>query len=69
MSKKKEIKLDEEKTNLENPCKNSKKRVAIKTQKVYCDKIFELVEGQELPKDFPESFIKSLITNKTIKEV
>jgi hypothetical protein len=48
---------------------DSKKYIALISTKVFCNKIYELVEGEEIPKDFPKPFIESLITNKTIKEV
>lgn len=43
--------------------------VALQTMKVYCNKSFDLIKGEKLPKDFPSEFIKSLINSKIIKEV
>lgn len=48
---------------------NSKKYIALSTCKVHCNKLFDLIEGEEIPKDLAQPFIQSLITNKTIKEV
>ncbi len=45
----------------------NKKYIALKTCKVHCNGIFDLKEGQEIPKDIAKPFIQSLITNKTIK--
>lgn len=47
----------------------AKKYIAIATGKVHCNKIFDLIEGEEIPKDLTKPFIQSLLTNKTIKEV
>jgi hypothetical protein len=58
MTEKKEIKIQK-----------TSKYIAIKTCKVHCNKLFDLVEGKEIPKDLAKPFIQSLITNKTIKEV
>lgn len=43
--------------------------VALQTTKVYCNKSFDLIEGQKIPKDLPKEFITSLINSKIIKEV
>ena len=46
-----------------------KKYISLITCKVHCNKIFDLIEGKEIPKDLAKPFIQSLLTNKTIKEV
>ena len=46
-----------------------KKYIALSTCKVHCNKLFDLIEGKEIPKDLAKPFIQSLLTNKTIKEV
>jgi len=48
---------------------NKKKYISLVTGKVHCNKIFDLIEGMEIPKDLAQPFIQSLLTNKTIKEV
>lgn len=59
----------------ENPCLkktekiDSKKYIALSSCKIHCNKIFDLIEGKEIPKDLAKPFIQSLLTNKTIKEV
>jgi len=45
------------------------KYIATKTKKVYCNKYFDLVEGQEISKELPESFYKSLININLIKKI
>lgn len=47
----------------------AKKYIAIATCRVHCNKLFDLIEGEEIPKDLAKPFIQSLLTNKTIKEV
>lgn len=49
--------------------KASKKYISLVTAKVHCNKLFDLVEGEQIPKEISKPFIDSLITNKTIKEV
>ncbi len=48
---------------------NQKKYISLITGKIHCNKIFDLTEGKEIPKDVHKSFIQSLLTNKTIKEI
>lgn len=47
----------------------SKKYISLITGKIHCNKIFDLIEGEEIPNELAKPFIKSLLTNKTIKEV
>ena len=44
-----------------------KKYIAVKTMKILCNKKFELVEGQEIPKGIDKAFIPSLINSNLIK--
>ena len=44
-----------------------KKYVALKTTKVLCNKEFQLIEGEEIPKELNEAFIDSLINSNLIK--
>ena len=48
---------------------SSKKYVALKTIKITADAVFDLVEGQEIPKEINENLIKSLISSKLIKQL
>lgn len=43
------------------------KYVALTTIKVTCNGIFELVEGQEIPKEISKPFIESLVSTNLIK--
>lgn len=44
-----------------------KKYVAIKTIKITANADFDLVEGQEIPKEINEALIKSLVSSNLIK--
>ena len=60
---------DTKKKTLRVEIKDNSKYVSLITGKVHCNKIFDLVEGEKIPKELDKAFIESLITNKTIKEV
>lgn len=47
--------------------KEEKKFIATKTIKVTCNKQFELIEGQEIPKGIDKAFINSLKNSNLIK--
>lgn len=44
-----------------------KKYVALKTIKITANRVFNLIEGEEIPKEIDKNFIQSLISSKLIK--
>lgn len=53
--------------NSDNSKISLKKYVAIKSTKVTCNGDFELIEGQEIPKEISKPFIDSLLLSNLIK--
>ncbi len=47
--------------------KKEKKYIAIETKSIHCNKKFQLVKGEEIPKGIDKSFIESLINSNLIK--
>ena len=45
-----------------------KKYVALKTIKITADAVFQLVEGQEIPKEMSNALIESLVASNLIKQ-
>lgn len=43
--------------------------IALQTIKVYCNKSFDLIKGEKIPKDLPKEFLTSLTNSKIIKKV
>ena len=44
-----------------------KKFVALKTTKITCNGVFDLIEGKEIPTGINKAFIQSLVNSKLIK--
>jgi len=45
----------------------AKKYIALKSTKIICNGVFELVEGKEIPLGIEAAFIQSLISSNLIK--
>ena len=45
------------------------KYIALKTEKILCNKEFQLIEGKEISKEINKAFLQSLIDSNLIKEI